>query len=272
MKKLMLIFLFLPIIAASCSSDDDGPEGPIITGNVSVKADQTIYSPENNCYFKYNVILPSSFNVDPSTKYPVLYLLHGADGSNTDWCNGGNAASVVQEYIKSGKLPEIVVVMPDAKNTSYVDGYQDGIKYETFFHQTLMPYIESTYRIIGERDNRFIAGLSMGGFGASYYAFTYPEKFRYCYCMSGAVGGMGSALTPDIPTLVADKDFSSLPDYTMDIGTEDFLYATNVGVHNALEQMGFDHEFIQRSGAHDWKFWQEALPKALDRIGSYLKQ
>lgn len=254
----------------SCGDDNDKGK-LIVTGNVAVKENLQAFSPENNMNFKYNVILPSSFNVDPSKRYPVLYLLHGADSNNTDWCNLGNARVAVQTAIDAGTIPEMVVIMPDAKNTSYVDGFQDGIKYETFFHNTFMPYVEEIYRIDGSRDKRFIAGLSMGGFGCSYYAFKYPEKFRYCYCMSGAVGGMGSSLTPDIVTLLTGKDFAKMPDYTMDIGTEDFLYSTNVWVHEALGQMGFTHEYIERPGAHDWTFWTQALPKAIERIGTYLK-
>lgn len=254
----------------SCGGEDDAG-GMIVSGKVSVKENLQAFSPENNMSFSYNVILPSSFNVDPSRTYPVLYLLHGAGGSNADWCSQGNARAAVQAAIDGGVIPEIVVIMPDAKNTAYVDGFQDGIKYETFFHDTFMPYVEKLYRIDGSRDHRFIAGLSMGGFGCSYYAFKYSGKFRYCYCMSGAVEGMGSELTPDVASMLEGKDFSEMPAYTMDIGTEDFLYDANVRTHNVLTGMGFAHEYIERPGAHDWTFWTDALPKALERIGTYLK-
>lgn len=269
MKRVFIAILAaLALLAAACGDDYKG--GLILSGKVSVKENLQVFSPENNRYFKYSVILPSSFNVDPAKRYPVLYLLHGMDGSNTDWCSGGAAREAVQAAVDAGTIPEMVVIMPEALNTSYVDGYQDGIKYETFFHSTLMPTLEEMYRVDSGRTNRFVAGLSMGGFGASYYAFKYPEKFAYCYCISGAVGGMGSDLTPDIPSLVAAAEGETLPGYTMDIGTEDFLYSTNAAVHQTLMAMNFDHEYIERPGAHDWTFWKAALPKALDRIGKYL--
>ena len=134
-------------------------------------------------------------------------------------------------------------------------------------HQTM------NYNIVdASREMRFIAGLSMGGFGASYYTFTHPNKFMYCYSMSGAVEGIGSPLTPSISGLISGYDpFVELPGYTLDCGTSDFLvYKSNQSVHEELSSIGFEHEYIAREEVHDWVFWQKSLEIALERIGQYL--
>lgn len=272
-KTLTLVVITgLLFILAGCKEEDDVKS--ILTDNVSLLTDRTINSTVLNQAMKYNIILPNDYYINTERYYPVLYLFHGMYGNNNDWANSGNAKQAVQDAIKDGVVAPLIVVMPDAFNTFYVDGYENGLKYETYFWDEFMPYIEETYRIKGTRESRVIAGLSMGGFGASYYAFTYPDQFIYCYSMSGAVEGVGSALTPSISSLIAGYDsFDGLPDYTMDCGTSDpLVYTSNQSVHESLNTLGFEHEYITREGAHDWVFWTKALEMALERIGKYLNE
>lgn len=261
----VLLFMF------ACQAEKDSPS--LTTGNVSVQSNLSINSAVLGREIKYNIILPGSYAQETNRFYPVLYLLHGMGDDNNAWLEKGDAKNLVQKAIKDEVIPEMIVVMPDALVTFYVNNYQDGLNYETFFEEEFMPFIENEYRIDGQRSSRFIAGLSMGGFGASYHAFTYPEKFRYCYSMSGAVEGVGKPVTPSISKLISayNGEFQNLPDYTLDCGTSDFLvYESNVKVHEELNDLQFEHEYIERQGAHDWIFWKEALPMALERIGSYL--
>lgn len=255
---------------SGCKTDDEVEL--IITDNVSLLTDRNMVSIVLNQTMKYNLILPNDYYINTERYYPVLYLFHGMGGNNNDWADYGNAKQTVQDAFKNEVVEPMIVVMPDAFNTFYVDGYQSGLKYETYFWNEFLPYIEDTYRVNATREMRFVAGLSMGGFGASYYAYTYPDKFRYCYSMSGAVTGVGSSTTPSISDIVAAYDsFDGLPGYTLDCGTSDFLvFESNQAVHEVLDSIGFDHEYIAREGTHDWVFWQKSLEMALERIGQYL--
>lgn len=258
------------LVVHGCKSPDDVPL--VITNNVSLLSDKTINSKVLNQVMKYNIILPNDYYIDTDRHYPVLYLLHGMGGNNSDWATQGNAKQAVQDAIANGVVAPLIVVMPDAFNTFYVNGYQNGLQYETYFMEEFMPFIEKKYRISANRETRFIAGLSMGGFGASYYAFSYPEMFVYCYAMSGALEGIGSGLTPSISEIIARYDvFGELPGYTIDCGTADQLvFPSNQKVHETLETMGFEHEYIAREGTHDWVFWKKSLEMALNVIGEYL--
>ena len=116
--------------------------------------------------------------------YPVLYLLHGASGCHTDWLELGNARQILDEAIAEGRAVPMVVVMPDASgdgeyrmgpHMGYFD--QPGWPYERFFFEELLPAVERHYRIAGDKSDRAIAGLSMGGGGATVYAQHHPELF-----------------------------------------------------------------------------------------------
>ncbi|WP_319590069.1 alpha/beta hydrolase-fold protein [uncultured Draconibacterium sp.] len=267
--NIVLLLIGFILILSACSEDKE-PE-LVITDNVSLLSDQTINSTVLGQTMKFNIILPNDYYTNTNRYYPVLYLFHGMGGNNNDWATHGNAKQLFQDAFKNEVLAPMIVVMPDAFNTFYVDGYQNGLKYESYFWEEFLPSIEREYRVDAKRENRFIAGLSMGGFGASYYAFTYPDKFTYCYSMSGAVEGIGSDSTPSIADIIkAYKSFGDLPGYTMDCGTSDpLVFTSNQSVHAKLLDAGFDHEYIEREGVHDWVFWRKALEMALERIGQY---
>lgn len=273
MKKIKnYMFLFIAgimLFISGCGKNDEVQL--VVTDNVSLLTDKNFSSIVLNQTMKYNIVLPNDYYINTERYYPILYLLHGMGGNNNSWSEDGNVKQIVQDAIKNEIVDPMIVVMPDAFNTFYVDDYQNGLKYETYFWDEFLPFIEETYRIEASRETRFIAGLSMGGFGASYYAFTYPDKFIYCYSMSGAVGGVGTT-TPSISSIVSGYDaLGELPRYTMDCGTSDpLVYESNQSEHEALNSLGYTHEYITREGTHDWVFWKKSLEMALERIGQYL--
>ena len=228
---------------------------------------------------KYSIYLPADYEdaLKTGKKYPVLYLLHGMWSHNNEWLDNGKVKQTTDAAIKAGKLADMIVVMPNAYDSFYVDGYMQGINYESFFWNDFVPYIERTYPVSTERDQTAIAGLSMGGFGCSYYAFTHPEEFFLCYEMSGAVEGMGTELVPSMKQLFEKKgynadNFDTLPSYIMDCGTEDYMCLTaNVNTHAYFMQVGFTHEYITRPGSHDWVFWEASYVTLVNRLQNYWK-
>jgi enterochelin esterase-like enzyme len=212
---------------------------------------------------QYTVYLPPGYNHNPERKYPVLYLLHGYGGGHTSWATGGNLKNITDEAIINGTCKELIIVCPDGYNSFYCNGYISGMNYEDFFINEFIPAIESTYRINAVKAGRAIAGLSMGGYGATFHALKRPEMFGSCFAMSGAfIGGI-----PPIGQFVTGRtaaELSEYPAFVMECGTEDNLVvSTNDDLHEILTEAGFTHIYTKRPGVHDWSFWRVCLPKAL---------
>jgi enterochelin esterase-like enzyme len=253
----ILIAALALTLVAGCKGDKDVPS--LVTGNVVVHANQTLMSNYLSQNMKFNLILPAGYNTDTDKSYPVLYLLHGMGDDNTSWIAKGNAAQWVQKAIETGVVPELIVVMPDAKVTFYTGNY------ESYFHLELMPFIESHYRTLNTRDNRFIAGLSMGGYGTLYHALKYPEKFALAFSMSPV------DLNGDITRMITQHSGIGVPAFTIDAGQNDFVVGNDPEkIHQAMEAKGIPHQWIYRPGAHDWTFWQVSLQTALEQIGAVI--
>ncbi len=123
------------------------------------------------------VLLPRGYREHPKRRYPVLYLLHGSGGSETDWTEMGDAEQITAGY-------PLIVVMPDTdQNGYYSDWFNSGAggppMYETYDVHELIPWIDARYRTVAARRGRAIAGLSMGGFGALSYASRHPDLFDH---------------------------------------------------------------------------------------------
>ncbi len=212
-----------------------------------------------NRTMNYNVYLPPSYSTDTTKKFPVMYLLHGMGGAYSNWKDMG-----MQSIVDKAGGKEMVIIMPDGLNDAfYVDTYKAGIKWDTYFEQEFIPYVEARFRIdVANGKNRAIAGLSMGGFGAAYHGFKYPDKFSSAYSMSGALGVTGNLIS------VVNKN--KYPAFTMECGTEDSLVGSmNTSFHNQLQQAGVTHNYITRPGSHSVEFWNACLPKAVVFASKY---
>ena len=209
---------------------------------------------------KYSIYLPKDYGSGES--FPVLYLLHGYGDENNAWLDKGNLAKIAKTYEDNGGK-QMIVVCPDALTTFYFDSYQT--KYKTYFFEELVPAIENAYRVKTDKYSRAVAGLSMGGYGTLYYGLGEPDKFCYAYACSAACDmGVGY---PSLYDLAKTADPAKLPGITLEMGTEDWVTGNGAEFHQALTAAGIKHEYIARTGVHDWNFWQECLPKVLKRCG-----
>ncbi len=240
-------------------------------GTGTVLTDQTIKSEHLNQIMKYSVCLPEGY--DESRKYPVLYMLHGMDGNNNDWLNSGFAGGAMNayasEFFKEGGK-EMIIVSPEGKNLFYCDGYEHGMNYMSYFFNEFIPFIEKQYSIRSERGSRAIGGLSMGGYGTMYYGLLHPEMFCHIYPCSAAVYGAGT--TPDLTKLLAEASnegrIKDLPGITLEIGTEDFLFADNEKFVKLLDGYNVAYEYITRPGTHYWDFWNACSPKIIRKAAA----
>lgn len=247
---------------------------------------------------KFSIYLPPDYYTS-NRRYPVLYLLHGYGDDETGWIQFGEADRIADEGIKAGDFPPMIIVMPNAGATFYVNDYQNKFRYEDMFVQELIPHIDSMFRTRTQQEFRAIAGLSMGGFGALMLAMHHPDLFVACAALSAGVRtDEAFASIPDerfntvfapvfsgpvkgeerltltwkrnSPITLArsapEADLNKVRWY-IDCGDDDALTVGNAMLHLALLERKIPHEYRARDGAHTWSYWRTGLPDALKFIG-----
>lgn len=134
----------------------------------------------------FGVYLPKAYQEAPARQFPVIYFLHGLKQDYTDLIEP--LAACLETAVETGAAPPMILVTPDGYTDSMWMDSIDGKKpAETCLIKELIPHIETAYPVIPDRENRIIAGFSMGGFGAFRLAFKLPERFGMCISMDGAI-------------------------------------------------------------------------------------
>jgi enterochelin esterase-like enzyme len=246
---------------------------------------------------KYAIYLPPDYETSQRS-YPVLYLLHGGGDDQTGWVQFGEVLHITNKAIAEGIATPMIIVMPDAKTgqMGYFNSIKGDWRYEDFFFQEFMPYIEKTYRIKSEKRYRAVAGLSMGGGGSLMYALHHPELFSSACPLSAYVGPLSTddlknflartnqtATDAELETyfkthsainLVNDikDDQKKAVRWYIDCGDDDFLYEGNSLLHIAMKKKEIPHEFRVRDGGHTWTYWRTALPEVLQFVSQAFHQ
>ena len=246
---------------------------------------------------KYAIYLPPGYETSERS-YPVLYLLHGGGDDQTGWVQFGEVQHITDKAIAEGRATPMIIVMPDA-NTG-VRGYSnspDGSwRYEDFFFDEFMPFVEKTYRIKAEKRYRAVAGLSMGGGGSFYFALHRPDLFSAACPLSASTGPLtldeakrfveraNQKATPAqleawYKRYSALELVNAMPDdqkkavrWYIDCGDDDFLYEGNSLIHIAMRKKEIPHEFRVRDGVHSWVYWRDALPEVLAFVSAGFHQ
>ena len=246
-----------------------------------------------NTTLPYNVILPADYDTSRSTRYPVLYLLHGRTGHYSDWLNRTNLAAYASAY-------PLIIVMPEGNDGWYTDSATvSNDKYETYIVKELLPDVEQRYRTIEARYGRAIAGLSMGGYGALKFGLKYPGTFVFAASLSGAFGvtrfgdrdplpadwkevnslfGPGGSATRkanDLFQIIQDLPaarVSSLPFFYFDCGTEDAstIFPYNRELSALMIEKKIPHEYRELPGDHSWAYWDRQVQEVLRIAGQKL--
>ncbi len=221
--------------------------------------------------------------------YKTLYLLHGILGDDTDWLYGTRISRWAMDK-------DLCVVMPSGENLFYIDHEETGTLFGEFIGRELVEFTRKSFPLSHKREDTYIGGLSMGGYGALRNGLKYSDTF-------GAIIGLSSAMVVDetLPienphphfaserqewkqavfgrdlnaVLETDKNVRVLvkqllkegkpfPDIYLACGTEDFLYEKNVSFVNFLRENNVPVRFDTAPGAHEWDFWDTHIKKALD--------
>ena len=251
----------------------------------------------------YTVYLPADYTLSQRA-YPVVYLLHGYTDDNTGWLQFGEINRYADKAIAEGTIPPMIIIMPDADSSWYINSYDGKEKYEDFFFKEFIPAVEKAYRIKSQKEYRAVAGLSMGGYGSLMYALKHPEYFAAAAPLSAAVFSddemenmpdaqwdrmfgqlYGRGLKGKARLTKAWYDHSALAiiektsgaelnkvRYWIDCGDDDFLAKGNALLHIALRSKLVAHEYRVRDGAHSWSYWRTGITDALAFIGDSFRR
>lgn len=282
MKRLFNLFILMSLAVQLSAQSDRQNCYSII---------DSLYSKVLNAQREYTIVLPRSYKTAPERKYPILYLLHGMWDNNRSWTDKAQLAAVTDRLTANSEACEMIIVTPNAGGGDpniFQNGYFDmpGWKYETFFYTEFLPYIESHYRVIGDRQHRAVAGLSMGGGGATSYGQRHTDMFCAVYAMSALISipEVGAARSDDpngkLAKLTRSVIEHSCVDYVLtadearknelrsvawyvDCGDDDFLLDRNIEFFQAMRNNGIPCQFRVRDGGHDWEYWHSALYRCL---------
>lgn len=222
------------------------------------------------------VILPKT---KPKQPFPLLYLLHGYSDDETVWTRRTSIERYAEEH-------GIAIVMPRMDHSYYTD-MAHGKKYWTFLTEELPSIVHSYFPLSTKREEKYVAGLSMGGYGALKWALTMPEQFKAVATLSGVTdlashventrqsgsdkfdlifGGRAIKGTADDPLWLLEQVGSSngpKPAIYQACGTEDFLYSHNVTFKDLCEKTNLKITSIFGPGDHEWGYWDEQMKHVL---------
>ncbi|WP_229376235.1 alpha/beta hydrolase [Fibrella aquatilis] len=222
------------------------------------------------------VITPDRYASAPADRFPVVYLLHGFGGSHRDWI--GNLPELATYADRYG----IIIACPDAQNSWYLDSPINPVmRYETFMTTELIPYLDTQYRTLADRQHRAITGLSMGGHGALYLAVRHRDLYSQAGSLSGGVDFRPFPGNWEIKGLLGEEPanqavwdknvvinvIESLQTgelrLMIDCGTDDFFTTVNRNLHQKLLQRNIAHDYVERPGGHTWDYWRNNIESHL---------
>lgn len=229
------------------------------------------------------VALPADYASSAPRRFPTLYYLHGLFENQHSWIDRGGQ-EILEGLVGGGEAGEFIVVLPDGGKSFYVNSFDGRERYEDFFIQELVPWVDRTYRTLPSREARGIAGDSMGGYGSLHLGMRHPNVF-------GSISAQSAALLAKIPhplptegrwgfyARILQQPFGSPLNETyweanspltlaespsslagvklyFDCGTRD-RYGFDEGaklLDQILTAKGFPHEFQMREGDHGWSY------------------
>lgn len=234
----------------------------------------------------YTLVLPHGY-ADGHKRYPVLYLLHGWNGDETNWVK-------LTHLVEDAASYPLIIVMPRADNSWYVNSSTDKAdRYGDYVANDLLAYVDAHFRTIATPNQRAIAGLSMGGYGALLLTLTHTGMFGFAASISGAFDGptgiesvlpqlrpstdaafgpSGSAARKEnnLATLIENARPGTVPFLFLECGESDPLLTSNRRIVAELSARNLSYEYRELPGAHTWTFWDGSLTPMLRLVSKHL--
>jgi putative tributyrin esterase len=215
----------------------------------------------------------------PGTRFQTLFLLHGYSDDQTGWLR----FTTVERYAVSRRL---ALIIPSVQNSAYADMAHGG-RYWTYVTEELPRVARALFPLSDRREDNFVAGLSMGGYGAFKVALRNPDRFAAAASLSGALDVASLLIEPDRRGMfenvfaandkvagsdddlfhlaeIAARSKGRAPKLYQACGTEDFLYARNISFRDHARSLGLDLTYEEGPGAHEWDFWEAYIRRVID--------
>ena len=283
-RIILILIIWVTLFSYSCSNKNSKFQGPITAapnnngeflpppanydsdkpniahGKITIA---TYYSTTVGVERQTMIYTPPGYSED--NKYNVLYLLHGIGGDEREWYNNANPHFILDNLYAGQKLEPMIVVLPNGramKNDDPVGDIFDPEKvkaFETFefdLLHDLIPFIDSNYPVLTGRENRALAGLSMGGGQALNFGLAHPDTFAWVGSFSAAPNTKAPAELIPNPSAIAN----SILQLWISCGANDGLLYISQQTHDYLEQHNVPHIYNLVEGAgHDWTVWKYGL-------------
>ncbi|OPA73078.1 esterase [Paenibacillus selenitireducens] len=254
----------------------------------------TFYSKSLDQEKKMNVYLPKGYS--SAVHYPVLYLIHGYTGNETDWIPGLGIDQAADKLIEAGKIVPLIMVSPELDNSYGINSSQtysvtntgdpyttyNGM-YEDYLYKDVIGYVDSHYSTLAKRESRYIGGLSMGGFISLHTAFLHtdmfskvgghsPALFLNDWSTTGGENGLKSFLYPTDtvrqtrdPLILAQNLNSSKMKVYLDCGDQDDFkfYEGSEKLYSILKAKGVSVEYHLNKGKHNGDYWKSMVDNYL---------
>jgi enterochelin esterase-like enzyme len=244
---------------------------PVPHGNIHIN---TYVSKTMNATRNIYIYTPPGYETS-TARYPALYLMHGAGGSESSWVTGGRANIILDNLIADGRAKPMIIVMPYGRagqSTTFgpapvvVPPDQQNLTFPNDVVPDVIEFVEKNYRVAPGADNRAIAGLSMGGNQTLIIGLNHLDLFHYVGAFSPVI--MNANADQDFKSLFGDPAGSNkkLKVFNIYIGKEDTLYMSNVSFHQLLDQHQIKHTFTETEGAHVWWNWRDYLVDYAPRL------
>lgn len=269
MKK--VTFLLIPFLVVILYFRVQGQVGSPLAGydvlNNSIpygKIDTVVYASKTVGSERTTLVYtPPGYSEDQN--YPVLYLLHGIGGDEFEWLNNGHPEIILDNLYADGKVEPMIVVLPNGRamkddratgNIYSADKVEAFATFEKDLLKDLIPFIESKYPVIADRENRAIAGLSMGGGQSLNFGLGNLDVFAW-------VGGFSSAPNTKQPQELVpnpEETKKQLKLLFISCGDKDGLISFSKRTHDYLDENNIDHYYyVIPDGQHDFKVWKDSL-------------
>jgi len=267
MKQLLSLITGILITATVFAqpSEKQAPQGfDSLQQNIPHGTIDTIIYESKTVGTKRRAIVYTPPGYSKKIKYPVMYLLHGIGGDEKEWLNGGKPQVIMDNLYALGKVQPMIIVMPNGramKDDRAVGNIFDSAKVQAFatFEKDLLndliPFVEKKYNVYTDRENRAIAGLSMGGGQSLNFGLGNLDKFAW-------VGGFSSAPNTKAPEVLVpdpEKAKQQLKLLWISCGDADGLISFSKRTHDYLQKNDVPHIYYIEPGVHDFKVWKNGL-------------
>lgn len=267
MKQLLSLLscMLTTLILFAQPAEKQAPQGfDSLQQNIPHGTIDTVVYESKTVGTKRRAIIYTPPGYSKKNKYPVLYLLHGIGGDEKEWLNGGKPQVIMDNLYAQGKVQPMIIVMPNGramKDDRAGGNIFDSAKVQAFatFEKDLLndliPFIEKKYNVYTDRENRAIAGLSMGGGQSLNFGLGNLDKFAW-------IGGFSSAPNTKAPEVLVpdtEKAKQQLKLLWISCGDADGLIGFSKRTHDYLQKNDVPHIYYIEPGVHDFKVWKNGL-------------